>query len=112
MNAHPLEKPRDGFEVSWPLRAALCACWAVSVLIGMLKVAEAVGRAPNRPPIFDFHAFIIAGRLTWEGRLADAYNAVTMAGLQHQMGGQSVFMPWSYPPLFGLVMAPFSRMPI
>ena len=112
MNAHPLEKPRESLKVSWPLRAALCACWAVSVLIGMVKVAEAIGRAPNRPPIFDFHAFIIAGRLTWAGRLADAYDAASMAGLQQQMGGRSLFMPWSYPPLFGLVMAPFSRLPI
>lgn len=115
MNAHPLEEPQDGpavLRVSWPVRAVLCACWAVSTLIGVVKVADALGRDPNRPQIFDFHAFIIAGRLTWAGRLADAYNSVTMAGLEQQMGGQKLFMPWNYPPLFGLVMAPFSRAPI
>jgi hypothetical protein len=115
MDAHPPEESPDNpavLTVTWPVRAALCLCWAVSALIGMAKVGEALGRAPNRPQIFDFHAFIIAGRLTWEGRLADAYNSATMAGLEQQMGGQAWFMPWSYPPLFGLVMAPFSRMPI
>jgi hypothetical protein len=115
MDAHPPEQLRDDpvvLRVSRPVRAALWVCWAISTLIGLVKVGAALGSDPNRPMIFDFHAFIIAGRLTWAGRLADAYNSVIMAGLQQQMGGHKLFMPWNYPPLFGLVMAPFSRLPI
>ena len=115
MNPHPPGDPEGApqvFRISWPVRTALCVCWAVSLLMGVVKIVSALGRDPNRPAIIDFHAFIIAGRLTWAGRLADAYNAKTMVALEHQAGGQAVFMPWSYPPLFGLAMAPFSQMPI
>lgn len=103
---------RSPLAVSRLLRASLCACWVASVLIGLAKLVAALGRAPDRPLIFDFHAFMIAGRLAWAGRLADAYDVATMIDLEKQAGGHLVFMPWSYPPLFGLVLAPFSRMPV
>jgi hypothetical protein len=104
--------PSDKLEVSRPVRAVLVACWVAAVLIGAVKAAAALGRAPNRPLIFDFHVFMIAGREAWAGHLASAYDPATMMQLQHQAGGRDWFMPWSYPPLFGLVMAPFSQLPI
>lgn len=115
MNVHPSAERRDDPavpEVSFALRTTLIACWLLSTLMGMVKIVQALGRDPNRPLIFDFHAFLIAGRLTWAGHLADAYNSGTMARLEEQMGGQKVFMPWNYPPLFGVVMAPFAKMPM
>jgi len=104
--------PPGKLEVSRPVRAVLVLCWVASVLIGAVKVATALGRATNRPFIFDFHVFMIAGRETWAGHLASAYDSPTMMALQQQAGGRDWFMPWSYPPLFGLVMAPFSQLPI
>jgi hypothetical protein len=115
MDVHPQQEPEAdpaALEVGRPVRAALCVCWAASVLIGAVKVMAALGRAPHRPFIFDFHAFMIAGRLAWAGRLADAYDVPTMIRLEQQAGGHRVFMPWSYPPLFGLVVAPLSQAPI
>ncbi|MGZ3370216.1 MAG: glycosyltransferase family 87 protein [Caulobacteraceae bacterium] len=115
MDVQPLQEPEAGpavLGVSRLVRAALCLCWAASVLMGAVKLMTALGRAPHRPFIFDFHTFMIAGRLAWNGRLAEAYDVMTMIGLQQQAGGQKVFMPWSYPPLFGLVMAPLSQIPI
>src|SRR5690348_11880179 len=115
MAVHPQQGPATGpavLAVSRPLRAALCVCWAASVLMGAVKVVTALGRAPHRPYIFDFHAFMIAGRLAWAGHLAEAYHVPTMIRLEQQAGGHRVFMPWSYPPLFGLVLAPFSQAPI
>jgi hypothetical protein len=55
---------------------------------------------------------MLAGRLTWEGRLGDAYQVATMIRLEQQAGGQTVVLPWSYPPLFALVLAPLSQLPI
>lgn len=115
MHVHPPEQPKASpalFEISRPVRAALCLSWAAALLMGAVKVVTALGRAPNRPLIFDFHAFMIAGRETWAGRMDGVYDASTMIGLEQQAGGHAVFMPWSYPPLFGLVLAPFSRLPI
>jgi hypothetical protein len=109
--AEPEARPAV-LEIGRPVKAALAFCWAASVLMGAVKVVTALGRAPNRPLIFDFHAFMVAGKLAWDGRLAEAYDVSTMVGLERQMGGHPVFMPWSYPPLFGLVMAPLSRLPI
>jgi hypothetical protein len=108
----PVQSDAPILAVTPLLRATLCTCWAMAMLSGVVRAVAAVGRAPGRTGIFDFHAFLIAGRLTWTGHLADAYHARTMLALEQQLGGQKVFMPWSYPPLFGVVMAPFSRMPI
>jgi len=115
MKADAPQAPQAGpaeLAISRPLRAALLVCWIASLAMGAVKLAAALGRAPNRPLIVDFHAFMIAGRLAWGGRLADAYDAAAMSGLEQQAGGHAQFIPWSYPPLFGLVMAPFSQMPI
>lgn len=114
MDVQPPREPEAGsaLDLSRPVRAALCVCWAAALLMGSVKLMTALGRAPHRPYIFDFHTFMIAGRLAWNGRLAEAYDVVTMIGLQQQAGGQKVFMPWSYPPLFGLLMAPLSQLPI
>ncbi len=115
MEPHPPQEARAraaALEVSRPLRVALCVCWAASVLIGAVKLVAALGRAPHRPLIFDFHCFMIAGRLTWEGRLADSYDVRTMIRLEQLAGGQTVILPWSYPPLFALVLAPLSQAPI
>src|SRR3569623_643029 len=108
MDVHPRKEAKDGLatiQVSRPVRAALCVCWAATLLMGAVKLIAAMGRAPHRPYIFDIHAFTIAGQLTSAGRLAEAYDVPTMIRLEQQVGGQGVFMPWSYPPLFGLVMA-------
>jgi hypothetical protein len=115
MDVHPVEEPKAGpalLAISRPVRAALCLCWAASVLMGAVKVVTALGRDPHRPFIFDFHAFMIAGRAASAGHLASVYDVATMIGLEQQAGGRGVFMPWSYPPLFGLVLAPFSRLPV
>lgn len=113
MNARaPVQSDASTLDVSPLLRATLFPCWVIAMLSGLVRVVDAVGRAPGRTGIFDFHAFMIAGRLTWAGHLADAYHSKTMLALEQQLGGQKVFMPWTYPPLFGVLMAPFSRMPI
>ncbi|HEY4029849.1 MAG TPA: glycosyltransferase family 87 protein [Caulobacteraceae bacterium] len=115
MNVQPLDEPKAGpavLEVSWQLRAALCVCWIASLAMGAVKVVTALGRDPGRPLIFDFHAFMIAGQATWAGHMARVYDGQTMLGLEQQAGGHPVFMPWNYPPLFGLVLAPFAQLPM
>lgn len=115
MQVGPQQEPKGGqsvLEVSRLVRATMCLCWAASLTIGAIKLVEALGRTPNRPQIFDFHAFMIAGGQAWAGRLVTAYDISAMGALEQQAGGQWQVMPWSYPPLFGLVLAPLSQLPI
>lgn len=99
--------------VGIPLRVALCAAFATALLAGAWFVAEAVGASPGRDDIVDFNVFHLAGRMAWQGNFADAYRASTMLRLERSLGGgRDVFMPFSYPPLFGLVLAILAVLPV
>ena len=52
----------------------------------------------------DFDAFHIAGRLALEGRVSEAYHALSMFAAQMEIAGTAAFMPWTYPPPFTLAM--------
>lgn len=82
------------------------------ILIGVLDIVGAVTRLEDRADIVDFHAFYLAGRLALEGRFADAYHTTAMLALEQAYGGRPVFMPWSYPPLFGLVVGGLAALPL
>ncbi len=61
--------------------------------------------------LVDFDAFYLVGRLVAEGRAAAAYDPAVMAGLQQALVGHAGFMPWSYPPMFDLLVAPLPALP-
>lgn len=85
----------------------------LTLAIGTRDAGEATGSDPRRPEIVDFHEFRIAGRLALEGHFADAYDVPRMRALQRtEGGGRDVFLPFVYPPLFGLVMAPLALLPV
>ncbi len=86
------------------------AALAATLLGGLWTVVAAVGTAPNRPDIVDFHAVHLVGRLIAEGRMADAYRTTAMMPLEQSLGGRPVFMPWSYPPPYGLLVAALYRL--
>ena len=108
----PCGERRADAHVGRPLRMTVVVLTAALLAIAAVETARAVGTDPGRSDIVDFHAFTIVGRLVWEGRLADAYRASTMVGLERALGGRDVFMPYSYPPLFGLVLAPLALLPV
>ena len=60
----------------------------------------------------DYDAFVIAGRLFWEGHLAQAYDAEAMMAAQQRMAGSLKFTPWTYPPHFNLVVIPLALLPL
>ncbi len=74
---------------------------------------RAIGSDPARPDIVDFHPFYLAGTTAWDGHFAKSYDVPFMQALQRSFGGgKDVFMPFVYPPLFGLVMAPLALLPL
>ncbi len=87
------------------VKAVFGATLVATLLGGAWTIAAAVGTAPNRPEITDFHAVHLVGRLIAAGHLADAYRASAMLPLESALGGRPAFMPWSYPPAYGLVAA-------
>ena len=92
------------------VRTMFGAALAATLLGGLWTVAAAVGTAPNRPEITDFHAVHLVGRLIAEGHMADAYRIRAMLRLESTLGGQSTFMPWSYPPAYGLLAEALYRL--
>lgn len=57
--------------------------------------------------VIDFDAFYIAGQMVWNGSVADAYDAEVMTAAQSQYSDIKIFMPWTYPPAFNLLVALF-----
>ncbi|HEX4768221.1 MAG TPA: glycosyltransferase family 87 protein [Lichenihabitans sp.] len=96
----------DCYRPSRLVKAGFGVALAATLLGGLWAGAAAVGAAPNRPDITDFHAVHLVGRLIAEGHMADAYRTPAMLRLEQGLGGRPVFMPWSYPPAYGLVAAP------
>ena len=59
----------------------------------------------------DFDAFYIVSQMIAEGRLTEAYDPAVMMERQSELAGKKIFMPWTYPPPFDLVVAPFALAP-
>ncbi len=83
------------------------------IVIGVVNNVGATSHWEGRADITDFHAFYIVGRLIWSGQFVEAYHASTMMKLEAALGGgRPVFMPWSYPPLFGIVVGALAALPL
>ena len=61
--------------------------------------------------LVDFDAFYIVSQLVAESRAAQAYDPAVMAQIQSALVGHEGFMPWTYPPMFDLLVAPLSLLP-
>ena len=99
--------------VSAITKAAVSALFAIAVLVATVEAIRAVGSDPARPEIVDFHPFYLAATTVWQGHFAQSYDLRFMQDLQRSFGGgKDVFMPFVYPPLFGLLMAPLALLPV
>ena len=88
------------------------------ILLGcLLAVVSAVRfQAPEllgqKKVLTDFDAFYLAGRLALEGRVSEAYHAMSMFAALIELAGVASFMPWTYPPPFTLAMQGLAGLPI
>ena len=111
--ASPGRAPALPPAISRLTKTALAILLVVAVLLAAAEVVWAVGSDPARPEIVDFHPFYLAGTTVWDGHFARSYDGSVMRALQRSFGGgKDVFMPFVYPPLFGLVMAPLALLPV
>lgn len=61
----------------------------------------------------DFDAFHIAAQRVWLGDLDQVYHFKALLKMQMDAaGGATGFMPWTYPPQYGLLLAPLAFLPV
>jgi hypothetical protein len=61
----------------------------------------------------DFDAFHIVAQRVWRGDLDQVYHFEALLKMQMEAaGGMTGFMPWTYPPQYGLLLAPFAFLPV
>jgi Glycosyltransferase family 87 len=62
--------------------------------------------------LVDFDAFHIVAQRVWLGDVDQAYQFSKLIIMQREAsGGSDAFMPWTYPPQFSLLLAPFAFIP-
>ncbi|MBR0713517.1 glycosyltransferase family 87 protein [Bradyrhizobium liaoningense] len=62
--------------------------------------------------LVDFDDFHIVAQRVWLGDLHQAYQLDRLLQMQIEAFGVSNFMPWTYPPQFSLLIAPFALLPV
>lgn len=60
----------------------------------------------------DFDVFYLVSQMVKRGEIEQAYSFSTMGPAQEALSGEKVFMPWTYPPQFNVVVAPLAFLPL
>jgi alpha-1,2-mannosyltransferase len=100
------------------LTPSLITFGAVAMLIGTIASLVFLFGTANgtldrlaRPLGTDFSSFWTAGRMALEGRAALAYDWTSHWAMQRETHGIDMFSPWSYPPVFLLVVGAVATLP-
>ncbi len=83
-------------------------------LLLVVTAAKFSGASLGLPPreLVDFDDFYLAGQLVWRGEIEKAYHFMTLLQMQTSPSGKETFIPWTYPPQFDLLVAPFALVPL
>jgi Glycosyltransferase family 87 len=66
---------------------------------------------PNPRTFADFDAFYLAAQMVWRGEFQEAYDFSMFTRAHESFFGAPRFLPWAYPPQFGLFIAPLAIVP-
>jgi hypothetical protein len=109
-----LAKTLETIEATAPKRALyMCGIFAVLALTFVVKIAwfSRVGIWHDRD-LVDFDVFHIVAQKVWLGGLDQVYQFANLLKMQQQASnGHGGFLPWTYPPQFDLLLAPFGLIP-
>ncbi|MBX9760272.1 MAG: DUF2029 domain-containing protein [Beijerinckiaceae bacterium] len=67
---------------------------------------------PKPWPLTDYDIFHLAGTLALQGEYEKAYGAATFLPFHKAFSGVGSFLTWTYPPQFGLIVAPLASIDI
>lgn len=105
-------RARDVAATGLAVKLAAALIVAAVVLLVILRVAQFGAEGRGAPVAFiDFDAFYTVGRMVLSGAAARAYDA---AALQAELGrqtGHAIFLPWAYPPPYGLLVGALALLP-
>ncbi|MGL5734187.1 MAG: glycosyltransferase family 87 protein, partial [Beijerinckiaceae bacterium] len=87
------------------LIGVLLLCFGLSAMIYMNP--PSLKRA-----MLDFDAFYLTGSMALRGVVNDAYTLDLLFREQVALAGKTVFMPWTYPPPFNLIVAGLALLPL
>jgi alpha-1,2-mannosyltransferase len=87
----------------------MCAGMAAAMFFLFLNSHGLLDYA-GRPLGTDFSSFWSAGRVALQGRAAEAYDWSAMAIAQREFLGTEKLSPWSYPPVFFLIVTPLAML--
>ncbi|MDH2385651.1 glycosyltransferase family 87 protein [Bradyrhizobium sp. CER78] len=91
--------------------SGILALLAVAIVFKAVWLAR-LGLGHGRD-LVDFNAFYITAKLVWLGTVDQAYQFAKLIVIQREVsGGRDGFMPWTYPPQFSLLLAPFALIPV
>lgn len=94
--------------ITVPSRRSLYVVLLIVALFAVATVRPArIILSPADAPTSDFDYFHAGARAALEGQLDRAYDEPWFRAYQRQLYGRDLHGPWSYPPPFGLVVAPF-----
>ena len=80
------------------------------ILFTTTQLANWPVRTPSAP-LVDFDDFYLAGLLSAAGNIGRAYHLEDLVAAQKAVFGVFSFLPWTYPPQYDLLTAPFSLLP-
>jgi hypothetical protein len=87
---------------------ALLATLAISVALTAIGFARL---SPWHSGLVDFDVFHIVAQRVWLGDADLVYQFEKFLDMQRAASGSDSFMPWTYPPQFDLLLAPFALVP-
>jgi hypothetical protein len=91
--------------------ALLGSIYAAFVIVAATHTHGRVGLG-GAPLFYDFSAFYEAGALAKSGQAVKAYDSAAMiATEQAAFPGSTLRLPWNYPPVFLLLLAPLAALP-
>ena len=98
--------------LAWLLLVGLTlATYVVFAVVAATHTHNRIGLGGS-PLFYDFSVFHQAGVLANSGRAADAYDDAKMiAAEKAAFPGNTLRLPWSYPPTFQLMLMPLGAMP-
>lgn len=108
----PAADPVKAADLPSPLlTGTLIAAMVLMTIVIAARFAGLVGFYGTNT-VADFKVFHLVGGMVWSGEVGEAYYAETMIPLERALSGENIFLPWTYPPPFDLVVAPLGLLPL
>ncbi|MBY6089393.1 glycosyltransferase family 87 protein [Maritimibacter alkaliphilus] len=95
---------------SRPLALALGALFVLLIAATAWQLGPAPAARPSGT-LLDFDVFRLAGQLAWREEMPQAYDGAAFRPLQQEAFGRDIFLPWTYPPHYNLLVAPLALLP-